>query len=64
MVYNYRAGAAGVELLPHWSFWRGVPGLISDGFRYALSGCGRCGSGPAPGGQYTPVGSKGGYGTL
>lgn len=45
MVWNYRAGATGTDLLPHASFWKSVPGLIKDGVRFTVSCGGRAGSG-------------------
>lgn len=63
MAYNYRAGAKGIEMLPNLSFWRAVPGLITDGLRFSFVECfglRRRGEG------YTPVNSGGerGYGAL
>ena len=40
MVLHHRAGASGIELLPHLTFWKGLPSLIADGFRFTFS-CGR-----------------------
>ena len=34
---NKRAGIEGLELIPHWRYWQQLPGLVSDGARYAQS---------------------------
>ena len=39
VIYNYRIGSTGVELLPHYSFWRGLPGLVTAGFRFSFLEC-------------------------
>jgi hypothetical protein len=43
-VYNYRfTQSVGVESCPHVDFWRGLPGLVVDGFNFLRGGCKRQG---------------------
>ena len=52
MLYNYRLGATGIEMLPHLSFWRSLPGYIKDGFAFSF---GECFGLRSAGGRYAPV---------
>jgi hypothetical protein len=70
MVLNYqRTGGmknGGTPIIPHVTFWRALPGLVADGFRFVfVERFGRAGGG----GQYSAFGgpsggSEGGYGAL
>ena len=70
MVFNYqRTGGmknGGTPVIPHVTFWRALPGLVADGFRFVfVERFGRAGGG----GQYSAFGgpsggSEGGYGAL
>jgi len=36
---NRKQGAHGIEACPQYEFWKDVPGLVKDGFRFTISGC-------------------------
>eukprot|EP00163_Fabomonas_tropica_P010107 TRINITY_DN20129_c0_g1_i1.p1 TRINITY_DN20129_c0_g1~~TRINITY_DN20129_c0_g1_i1.p1 ORF type:complete len:233 (-),score=55.41 TRINITY_DN20129_c0_g1_i1:221-919(-) len=38
-----RQGQSGIEAVPNIDFWRNLPGLIKDGFRFTFGLCGRGG---------------------
>jgi len=38
VMYFYK-GARGVEVIPNYTFWRGLPILIKDGFMFTISPC-------------------------
>ncbi len=59
MAYNYRAGATGSELLPHLSFWKSLPSLVADGFRFAFVDCFGVRGRPS---EYEPIKPKVDYG--
>ena len=50
MFMRYRRGASGVEMVPNWTFWKDLPGLVRDGCSFswqktrALIGGARSGS--------------------
>jgi hypothetical protein len=57
VLMNYRAGKQGIELLPNLEFWRGIPSLIVDGFKFATC------QGPSGATSYKPMSSSS-YGSL
>ena len=71
MVLNYqRTGGmknGGTPVIPHVTFWRAVPGLVADGFRFVFVD--RFGTAGGGGTKYEAFGgpsggSEGGYGAL
>lgn len=66
MALNYRAGATGVDLVPHLSFWKGIPGLVATGFRFTFIDCfGLRGNSAGESASYKPMASSGtGYGSM
>ncbi|XP_059488787.1 uncharacterized protein LOC132204341 [Neocloeon triangulifer] len=38
-IMKFIKGAQGVEVIPNYEFWTGLPSLVKDGFLFAISGC-------------------------